>query len=77
MGLELIDRGIARKDYKIVNKDEKEIGVITSGTMSPTLKKAIAMAYINKIYTNLDTEVFIQIRNKKIKAKVVALPFVK
>jgi aminomethyltransferase len=77
VGLELIDRGIARKDYKIVNKDEKEIGVITSGTMSPTLKKAIAMAYINKIYTNLDTEVFIQIRNKKIKAKVVALPFVK
>ena len=77
VGLELIDRGIARKDYKIVNEDGEEIGVITSGTMSPTLKKAIAMAYINKIYTNLGSEVFIQIRNKKIKAKIVALPFVK
>ena len=77
VGLELIDRGIARKDYKIVNAAREEIGIITSGTMSPTLKKAIAMAYINKIYTNLGTEVFIQIRNKKIKAKVVDLPFVK
>ena len=77
VGLELIDRGIARRDYKIGNEDGDEIGVITSGTMSPTLKKAIAMAYINKIYTNLGTEVFIQIRNKKIKAKIVALPFVK
>jgi aminomethyltransferase len=77
VGLELVDKGIARKDYRIVNVDGNEIGVITSGTMSPTLNKAIAMGYVPKILSKIDTEVFIQVRNKQLKARVVTLPFVK
>ena len=77
VGLELTDRGIARNDYPIVNLDGKEIGVVTSGTMSPTLTKAIAMGYILKEYSKIDTQVFIKVRNKQIKASVVSLPFVK
>lgn len=77
VGLEIIDRGIARKDYVLINSEAKEIGVVTSGTMSPTLKKAIAMAYVNTDYKEIGTEVFVKVRNKKIKAKVVQIPFVK
>ena len=77
VGLELIDKGIARKDYPIVDEDGNEIGVVTSGTMSPSLNKAIAMAYVPKGLSNVDSEVLIQVRKKQIKAKVVALPFLK
>ncbi|HIK63196.1 MAG TPA: glycine cleavage system aminomethyltransferase GcvT [Flavobacteriales bacterium] len=77
VGLELIDKGIARKDYPIVDADGNEIGVVTSGTMSPTLNIAIAMGYVPKALSKIDTEVFIQVRNKQLKARVVALPFVK
>ena len=77
VGLEIIDRGIARKDYPIVNIDGKEIGMVTSGTMSPTLKKAIAMGYVATEFSEIGTEVFVQVRNKQIKAKVVQMPFVK
>ena len=77
VGLELIDKGIARKDYPIVDADENEIGIVTSGTMSPTLNIAIAMGYVPKALSKIDTEVFIQVRNKQLKARVVALPFVK
>ncbi len=76
-GIELIDRGIARKNYILLNAKDEEIGIITSGTMSPTLKKSIAMAYVLTDYSAIDQEVFVQIRNKKIKAKIVAIPFVK
>ncbi|MEC9209188.1 MAG: glycine cleavage system aminomethyltransferase GcvT [Bacteroidota bacterium] len=77
VGLELIDKGIARNGYPIVTAEGMDIGVITSGTMSPTLSKAIAMAYVPKEISNIGSEVFIQVRNKQIKAKVVSLPFVK
>jgi aminomethyltransferase len=77
VGLELIDKGIARKDYPIVDADGNEIGIVTSGTMSPTLNIAIAMGYVPKALSKIDTEVFIQVRNKQLKARVVALPFVK
>lgn len=77
VGLELIEKGIARHDYPIVTSQGVEIGIVTSGTMSPTLSKAIAMAYVPKELSNIGTEVFIQVRNKQIKAKVVSLPFVK
>jgi aminomethyltransferase len=76
-GIELIDRGIARKDYIVLNAKDEEIGIITSGTMSPTLKKSIAMTYILTEYSEIDQQVFVQIRNKKIKAKIVEVPFVK
>ena len=77
VGLQLIDKGIARKDYPIVDFDGNEIGVVTSGTMSPTLNKAIAMAYVPKELTKIGSEVYIKVRRKQIKAEVVALPFVK
>jgi len=77
VGLEIVDRGIARKDYAVVDSDGKEIGIVTSGTMSPTLKKAIAIAYVKTEFSKIGTEVFVQVRNKQLKAKVVSMPFVK
>jgi len=77
VGLEIIDKGIARKDYPITNADGKEIGIVTSGTMSPSLNKAIAMAYVSKELTKIGSEVYIQVRKKKIRAVVVDLPFLK
>ena len=77
VSLEIIDRGIARKDYVIVDNDGKEIGMVTSGTMLPTLKKAIAIAYVKTELSKIGTEVFVQVRNKQLKAKVVSMPFVK
>ena len=75
VGLEIIDKGIARKDYPIIDAQENEIGIVTSGTMSPSLNKAIAMAYVSKKLSKIGSEVYIQVRKKKIRAIVVALPF--
>ena len=75
VGLEIIDKGIARKDCKIYNKQNIEIGFITSGTMSPTLSKAIALAYIRTKDSSLGSIVYIKIRNKEIKAQIVNFPF--
>jgi aminomethyltransferase len=77
VGLELINKGIARNGYPIVDSDGNEIGIVTSGTMSPTLGKAIAMAYVPNSLSEIESEVFIKVRKKQIKAKVVSLPFVK
>jgi len=77
VSLEIIDRGIARKDYMVVDNDGKEIGMVTSGTMLPTLKKAIAIAYVKTEFSKIGTEVFVQVRKKQLKAKVVSIPFVK
>jgi len=77
VGLEIIDKGIARKDYPIVNSVGNEIGIVTSGTMSPSLNKAIAMAYVSKELSKAGSEVYIQVRKKQIKAVVVTLPFLK
>ena len=77
VGLEIIDRGIARKDYAVIDNDGKEIGIVTSGTMSPTLKKAIAIAYVKIEFAKTGREVFVQVRKKQLKAKVVSMPFVK
>jgi aminomethyltransferase len=77
VGLELIDKGIARKDYPIVDTQGNEIGVVTSGTMSPSLNKAIAMAYLSKELSKTGSEIYIMVRKKQIKAVVVSLPFLK
>ena len=76
IGFELKERGIPRHDYKIINAEEKEIGNVTSGTMSPVLKKGIGMGYVLTDYALPGTEIYIEIRNKKISAEVVALPFI-
>jgi len=74
---ELDVRGIPRHDYEIVDENGNKIGIVTSGTMSPSLKKGIGMGYVNKGHTKLGTKIFIQIRNKAVPATIVKLPFYK
>ncbi len=75
VAFELVDRGIPRHDYKLVNAEGNEIGKVTSGTMSPSMKKAIGLGYVKTEYAGVDTEIFVEIREKPVKAKVVKLPF--
>ena len=56
VGFEMLDRGIARNGYTILNKKDEEIGFVTSGTMSPSLQKSIGMGYVNSKYSKIDTE---------------------
>jgi len=77
IGFEMIDRGIPRHDYPIVDKQGNAIGKVTSGTQSPSLQKAIGMGYVNKEFAKEGAEIYIDIRNNKIKAKVVKFPFYK
>lgn len=77
VGFEMIDRGIPRHDYQIVDALGTLIGKVTSGTQSPSLQKAIGMGYVAKEFAKEGTEIFIDIRNSKIKAKVVKFPFYK
>lgn len=74
VGLNLLDKGIIRENYKIY-KNENEIGYITSGGYSPTLKKSIGLGLIKKEYNEIGTELKINIRDKLLKAKVVSTPF--
>ncbi len=76
VGLEMTGRGIARHGYKVFN-GEREIGVVTSGTFSPTLNKAIGLAFIDIAFSAPDTEIFIEIRDSMSGAKIVKLPFYK
>ncbi|MGY5353209.1 glycine cleavage system aminomethyltransferase GcvT [Wenyingzhuangia sp. IMCC45533] len=75
IGFEIIDKGIARHDYPIVDADGNSIGVVTSGTMSPSLNKAIGLGYVETEFSKLGSEIFIQVRKKALKAKVTRLPF--
>jgi aminomethyltransferase len=77
VGFEMIDRGIPRHDYPVVDAEGTQIGKVTSGTQSPSLQKAIGMAYVAKDFAKEGTEIFIDIRNNKVKAKVVKFPFLK
>jgi aminomethyltransferase len=75
IGFELLDKGVARQHYPIVDKDGNTIGEVTSGTMSPTLKKAIGMGYVKSEFADNGTEIFIDVRGKALKALVVKRPF--
>lgn len=77
VGFELLERGIPRHDYEIVDANGNVIGRVTSGTQSPSLGKAIGLGYVPKELATEGSEVYIRIRNKDIKAKVVKLPFYK
>lgn len=77
IGFEMIDRGIPRHDYEIVDAEGNVIGKVTSGTQSPSLQKAIGMGYVAKGMDKEGAEIYINIRNAKIKAKVVKFPFYK
>ncbi len=76
VGIEMIDKGIPRTGYEVLVGGE-EIGFVTSGTQSPTLGKNIGMALIDQEYTEVGTEVLIQVRKRQLKAKVVEMPFYK
>ena len=77
VGLEMVDRGIARDEYCCCNENGDVIGVITSGSPSPTLCKNIALAYVPPEKAVLGTAIYVQIRAQKCKAQVVATPFYK
>jgi aminomethyltransferase len=77
VAFEMIDKGIPRHDYKIADANGNVVGVVTSGTQSPSLEKAIGLGYVPTSMTALGTEVFILVRGKSLKAVVVSLPFYK
>ncbi|MFT4659772.1 MAG: aminomethyltransferase [Patiriisocius sp.] len=77
VGFELLDRGIPRKDYVLLSDTNEEIGVVTSGTMSPCLEKGIGLGYVRPEFAKTGTEIGVQVRNRTLKAKVVKLPFYK
>lgn len=76
-GFEMIDRGIPRHGYEITDAEGTTIGVVTSGTQSPSLQKAIGLGYVQTPFAKEGTEIFVKIRENKVKAKVVKFPFYK
>jgi len=77
IGFEMIDRGIPRHDYEIVDAEGNVIGHVTSGTQSPSLNKGVGMGYVNKEFAKEGSEIFIRIRKNDVKAQVVKTPFLK
>jgi len=76
-GFVMIDKGIPRQHYEVADSAGNIIGEVTSGTMSPMMKQGIGMAYLAKGFWKADTEIFIRVRGKDLKAKVVNLPIYK
>ena len=77
VGFEMIDKGIPRHGYEIVDADNNVVGVVASGTQSPSLNKAIGLGYVPAASAKVGSEIFISIRNKSLKAVVVPIPFYK
>ena len=77
VAFELNDRGIPRQGYDIVDNNGKKIGEVTSGTMSPSLKKGIGLGYVPKVFSDVGSNINIQVRKNAIPATVVKLPFYK
>ncbi|RAJ85347.1 aminomethyltransferase [Chitinophaga dinghuensis] len=75
VGFEMVDKGIPRHDYEIKDAAGNVIGRVTSGTQSPSLQKAIGLGYVKTPFAALDGEIFISVRDKNLKAKVVKVPF--
>ena len=75
VGFEMVDRGIPRHGYELVNAEGEQVGVVTSGTMSPTRKIGIGMGYVKPEYSKVGTEICIDMRGRKLKAVVVKPPF--
>jgi aminomethyltransferase len=70
------ERGIPRQHYPIVNASGEVIGEVTSGTQSPVLQNGIGMGYVKADYAKLGTEIFIQVRNRNLKAEIAKTPFI-
>ena len=77
VGFELLERGIPRQDYRIEDPEGNEIGIVTSGTMAPSLGKGIGLGYVQSAFKTAGTDIRIAIRKHKVPAKVVKLPFYK
>jgi aminomethyltransferase len=73
----MIDKGIPRHNYDIVDADGTKIGHVTSGTISPMSRIGIGMGYVKTAFSKKDTEIYISIRNKQLKARVMRPPFYK
>ena len=77
VGLEMVERGIARDGYKVLNESGREIGYVTSGSYAPFLKKNIALAYVPMEFSAIGSSVKVEIRGQGVKAQVVPTPFYK
>ena len=77
VGLEVVERGIARDGYRVMDLSGKPVGCVTSGSPAPFLKRNIALAYVPRSFAEVGTEVAVEIRNNPVKAKVVPIPFYK
>ncbi len=77
VGFEMVERGIPRHDYEVVDGEGNVIGKVTSGTQSPSLQKAIGLAYVNTEFSKEGQKIYIEIRDNRVKAKVVKTPFYK
>lgn len=77
IGFEMQERAVPRHDYEIVDANGNNIGIVTSGTMAPSLNKGIGMGYVTIDNSAVDSEIFIRIRKKDVPAKVVKMPFYK
>ncbi|RAJ01532.1 aminomethyltransferase [Chitinophaga skermanii] len=75
VGFEMVDKGIPRHDYEIKDAEGNVIGRVTSGTQGPSINKAVGLGYVKTPFAALDTEIFIAVRDKSLKAKVVKVPF--
>jgi len=76
-GFEMVEKGIPRHDYEIIDAKNNVIGVVTSGTQSPSLQKAIGMGYVSKEHATEGNDIYIKIRDKAVKAVIVKTPFLK
>jgi aminomethyltransferase len=77
VGFEMIDKGVPRHGYEVADASGATIGVVTSGTMSPCLKVGIGMGYMTSAHAAIDTEIYVKVRERLLKARVVKLPFYK
>ena len=77
VAFELLERGISRHDYPILDKEGNVIGRVTSGTMGPSVKKSIGLGYVKMSHSAEESDIYIEVRKKPIHAKVVKLPFFK
>lgn len=77
VGFEMMDKGIPRHGYEIVDASGNKIGVVTSGTQSPSLQKAIGMGYVPVAFSKEGSEIFVAVRGNSLKAKVVRVPFIR
>lgn len=77
VAFKMIDKGIPRSHYELLDTEEKTIGEVTSGTMSPSLGYGIGLGYVTKESSKIGTEILVAVRNRKLKAEIIKLPFYK